>query len=170
MPDILTQDASDVTSRLPDLGPRGEGWVALQGVLLVAALLAGLLGPAWSGPLRWATMVLGVALMIAGAVLLLRGIVDLRENLTAVPRPKEGGRLIETGSYALVRHPIYGGVVVGSLGWGLFTASPFAILVAIAIAGFFDLKSRREEAWLKDHYPGYEAYRAGTRKLVPWIY
>ena len=37
---------------LPDLGRRGEGWVALQVLLLVAILGAGFLGPLWSGPAR----------------------------------------------------------------------------------------------------------------------
>jgi hypothetical protein len=35
---------------IPDLGPRGEGWVALQAVLFVAALGTGMAGPFWTGP------------------------------------------------------------------------------------------------------------------------
>jgi len=36
--------------------------------------------------------------------------------------------------------------------------------------GFFDLKSRREERWLEERYPGYAAYRARTRRLIPGLY
>ena len=157
-------------SRLPDLGARGEGWVAIQGALLLLVALAGFLGPAWTGTARSLSALLGAGLMVSGAILGLRGMVDLRENLTAVPRPKAGGRLVDTGSYALVRHPIYGGIIVGSLGWGFFMASPSAIAMAVAIGFFFDLKSRREEAWLLDHYPSYGEYRERTRKLLPGIY
>ncbi len=157
-------------SRLPALGPRGEGWVALQLVGFVGGGLAGLLGPAWGEPWRTAGLVVGIGLIALGAAAVVLGVLGLRENLTAVPRPVEGGRLIDSGVYGLVRHPIYTGGVAAALGWGLATASPAAILVAVLLGVFFDLKARREEAWLVATYPGYEAYRARVRRLVPFIY
>lgn len=157
-------------SRLPSLGPRGEGWVALQGIGLIGAGLAGLLGPAWGDPWRAAGLVVGAGLIVLGAVGAVLGVVGLRENLTAVPRPVEGGRLIESGVYGLVRHPIYTGIITAALGWGLATASPAALLVAVLLGGLFDLKARREEAWLLAAYPAYAAYRARVRKLVPFLY
>ncbi len=155
---------------LPDLGPRGEGWVALQGVIFLAIFGAGLLGPAWTGALRLAGAALGIVSIAAGGSLALRGVIDLGENLTAVPRPKERARLVERGAYRMVRHPIYGGLVLGAFGWGLAMAAPLAVAGGVVLGVFFDLKSRREEAWLADRYAGYPAYRARTRKLFPWIY
>jgi protein-S-isoprenylcysteine O-methyltransferase Ste14 len=35
---------------------------------------------------------------------------------------------------------------------------------------FFDLKSRREEIWLAEQFPDYAAYKARTRRLLPWLY
>jgi protein-S-isoprenylcysteine O-methyltransferase Ste14 len=157
-------------SGLPSLGPRGEGWVALQGVGFVAVGVAGLLGPAWGDPWRAVGLVAGAGLVLAGFVIAVAGVVGLRENLTAVPRPVEGGRLIDTGAYGMVRHPIYTGIVAAAIGWGLATASPAALVAAALLGGFFDLKSRREEAWLLAAYPGYAAYRERVRKLVPFIY
>ena len=157
-------------SRLPTLGPRGEGWVALQGAFFVGVGAAGLLGPAWGDPWRLAGLVVGAGLIALGAVGGILGLLGLRENLTAVPRPVEGGRLIDSGVYGLVRHPIYAAIVTAGLGWGLATASPAAILATAFLAAFFDLKSRREEAWLLAAYPGYAAYRVRVRKLVPFIY
>ena len=156
-------------TRLPALGPRGEGWVAIQGLLLVITALAGLLGPAWSGPIRVATSVAGAALIAAGGVLATRGLYDLRAALTALPYPRADADLVQTGVYALVRHPIYGGIVVAAVGWGLLAASPAALLASVALFGFFQLKSRREEIWLGDRFAGYAAYRARTRRLIPWI-
>jgi len=157
-------------ARLPSLGPRGEGWVALQGIFFVGVGLAGLLGPAWGGSWRTAGLVAGVGLIVLGAVAAVLGVIGLRENLTAVPRPVDGGRLIDSGAYGLVRHPIYSGIITAALGWGLATASPPALLAAVLLGCFFDLKSRREEAWLMAAYPDYGAYRARVRKLVPFIY
>jgi protein-S-isoprenylcysteine O-methyltransferase Ste14 len=157
-------------SRLPDLGPRGEGWVAIQVALFALLALAGTVGPAWDDPWRTAGRVAAALLVGAGLVVVALGLVGLRENLTAVPRPVEGGRLIDSGVYGLVRHPIYSGILTAALGWGLATASPAALLVAVLLACFFDLKARREEAWLLAAYPAYAAYRARVRKLVPFIY
>jgi protein-S-isoprenylcysteine O-methyltransferase Ste14 len=109
-------------------------------------------------------------LLGAGGLFALRGLVDLRENLTPFPRPLPGARLVDTGAYRLARHPIYGGLILGALGWGLLAASPAAIVGAGVLAGFLDLKSRREEIWLADQFAGYPAYRSRTRRLIPWVY
>jgi protein-S-isoprenylcysteine O-methyltransferase Ste14 len=156
--------------RLPDLGPRGEGWVVIQFVLLGALVLAGSAGPLWAGGARLLTAAVGGALLAAGFTLAARGLLDLRQNLTPFTRPKRGAVLVEHGAYRLVRHPIYGGIILGAFGWALFVASPAAIGLAALLTGFFDLKSRREERWLEEHVAGYPAYRARRRKLIPWVY
>ncbi len=158
-------------TRLPSLGPRGEGWVLLQALLLPLVALAGVVsGGAWDGLLASLSALVGLALMVGGAVLLGRGLLDLGRNLTPVPRPRDDAQLVETGIYALVRHPIYGGIIVAAFGWGAVAASPLTLLLAGAVAVFFDLKSRREEAWLTTHYAGYLTYMSRTRRFIPWAY
>jgi protein-S-isoprenylcysteine O-methyltransferase Ste14 len=157
-------------SRLPALGPRGEGWVVIQLVLLAGVGAAGLAGPAWDGPPRVLTNVAGTGLLGVGLVLALRGLVDLRDALTALPHPRDGASLVDTGSYGIVRHPIYGGIIVGAAGYGLLMSSPPALVGAAVLLGFFRLKSGREEAWLVARHPGYAAYRARTRRLLPFLY
>jgi protein-S-isoprenylcysteine O-methyltransferase Ste14 len=160
----------DGVTRLPSLGPRGEGWVVAQFVLLGAVALAGRLGSAWSGPALWATRVLGAAVLLSGVLLLVRGSRDLGSSLTPLPRPPEDGRLVDTGIYRRVRHPIYGGLIIAVSGWGVLTASPVAIALVPVMAAFFWFKSRREEAWLTERYPGYEAYRRRTRRFLPGLW
>jgi protein-S-isoprenylcysteine O-methyltransferase Ste14 len=157
-------------TRVPSLGPRGEGWVVAQVVLFVALAVAGQAGPQWGGALLVLTAVTGALLIGAGAILAIRGVLDLRGSLTALPKPRPDGTLVETGSYRLVRHPIYGGIVLAAFGWGLATASWPALILAAATSGFFAMKSHREEAWLIEHYAGYEAYQARTRRMVPFLY
>jgi protein-S-isoprenylcysteine O-methyltransferase Ste14 len=156
-------------ARLPDLGRRGEGWVILQVALLIPLALAGLLGPAWSGPARVVTSALGIALMAGGLVLAVRGIRDLGASLTPLPHPTADATLVEDGVYARVRHPIYGGLIVGGFGWALLTASPTALGLAIVVTVFFRLKSAREETWLVERFPGYADYRTRTARFIPWI-
>jgi protein-S-isoprenylcysteine O-methyltransferase Ste14 len=42
--------------------------------------------------------------------------------------------------------------------------------VAVLLAGWLDLKSRREEAWLVERYPAYAEYRARTARFVAGLY
>ena len=102
-------------------------------------------------------------------MLAVRGTLDLGSSLTPLPHPRDDASLIQTGIYARVRHPIYGGIVIASFGWGLLTASIPALVMAVVAWAFFTVKSTREEAWLVERYPDYPAYRARTRRLIPWI-
>jgi protein-S-isoprenylcysteine O-methyltransferase Ste14 len=155
---------------MPALGPRGEGWVLAQGVFLVLVAAAGWsLGPDWSGPLRVGGLLLGIALLVSGALLTVRGVVDLGRALTPLPRPRDDAELVETGAYALVRHPIYGGLILMAFGWAIVRASVLAVILAGVLTAFFHLKSRREERWLEARYPGYAAYQARTGRFIPWV-
>ena len=155
---------------MPSLGPRGEGWVLIQGVLLVLVAAAGWsLGPDWSGPLRLVGVGVGIALIAGGIILVVRGVADLGGAMTPLPRPREDAALVETGAYALVRHPIYGGLILAAFGWAIAQASIGAAILATVLATFLRLKSMREERWLETRYPEYTAYRARTRRFIPWI-
>lgn len=157
-------------SGLPDLGGRGEGWVALQVVLLVAAGIAGTLGPVWSGPFALGASLLGIGAIALGTLVAARAATQLGPGLTPLPRPLAGGRLIRDGVYRSIRHPIYAGLILAAFGWSLFSGSPLAALVALLLGVVLDLKSRREEEWLLERYPEYREYRERTRRFVPGVY
>jgi protein-S-isoprenylcysteine O-methyltransferase Ste14 len=159
------------SSRLPELGPRGEGWVVAQVVLLVAIALSALFGLGWSGSLAVVAVVVGIALMAIGGVLVVVGGVLLGSALTPFPLPRHRGELSAGGVYARARHPMYGGGIVIALGWSILFASVVGLFLTALLAVFFELKARREEAWLVGRYPEYEAYRRRTpRKLLPFVY
>lgn len=157
-------------TRLPSLGPRGEGWVVLQFVLLPLVLLAGIAdGGAWEGPVATLARIAGLVLMAIGAYLVVGGLAGLGRDLTPFPHPRAESELVESGVYAQVRHPIYGGLIAGAFGWGLFSASPLVLVLALVTAGFFRLKAAREEAWLAERFPGYRAYMGRTKRFFPHL-
>src|SRR6266508_1460346 len=98
-------------SRLPELGPRGEGWVVLQ-LLLVAAIAAcSFVGVYWPRSVESFVGVLGLLIVVAGALLFVLGVLSLGSSFTPLPRPRARTRLRQGGIFGLVRHPVYGGVI-----------------------------------------------------------
>lgn len=154
-------------------GARGEWYVVAQVGLFALVVLgprtsAGL--PAWSATAVRATTVVGLALMLAGALLSVAGLLRLGPNLTPLPYPKDCSELVDTGAYAIVRHPIYSGLILGAFGWGLWVHGWLTLLWAIVLFAFFDVKSRLEERWLAEKFAAYSAYREHVKKLIPWVY
>ena len=154
-------------------GARGE-WLVVGQVLLVGLVLfgprtvAGL--PAWVLPYPRAWPVAGGVLMFAGGALLVAGLVRLGRGLTPLPFPRDGADLIQTGPFALVRHPMYSGGLVLGVGWTLCVQGWLTLGYVVALFVFLDAKSRREERWLAEKFPAYAAYRRRVRKLIPFVY
>jgi protein-S-isoprenylcysteine O-methyltransferase Ste14 len=160
-------------SRLPALGPRGEGWVALQFLAIGLIALAGRVDAsdiaALAGPIP---IVAGTFLIVVGVAIAIRGYLDLNgaRAFTAFPYPRPDGSLVETGAYRLVRHPLYAGLILGGVGYSIVRASPLGLAATAALFVVLDLKRRREETWLVERFPGYGAYRRRSRALIPYLY
>lgn len=151
-------------------GKYGEWYVVAQVILLFIAVL---------GPLSWwslpfpasiFTLVIGCVFLLTGSLLFISVILRLGANFSALPYPKPESRLIETGPYRIMRHPMYSGVILIAFGWAFVMHSCLAIGTAIVIFIFIDIKSRREEQWLKTKFSGYAAYQKRVRKLIPFVY
>lgn len=115
-------------------------------------------------------VVLGGALALLGMGLAVASARSLGSGLTPVPDPTDDGVLIDTGPYALARHPIYGGVLLFLLGAALALDSIVAVVLSLGLAGFFYLKSRYEERLLRLRYPGYRDYMESVRsRFIPFV-
>lgn len=159
-----------MNGRLPQLGQRGEGWVALQVVLLAAMMAAGIKARRWPKRSRGVRMAAACVSSLGGLYLFGDGVGRLGRQITPFPKPVEEGEVKRTGAYGLVRHPMYGGVLLLTLGWSL-ASSPLALAPWTAAVAFLDAKRRREEAWLAEKHPEYEEYRASVRhSLLPFVW
>ena len=152
---------------------RGEWYVLGQGALAVLVLLA----PIIDGKARssypdgvTATVAIGCILIALGFAFAALGALGLGRHVSPFPRPKHDAQLVETGVFAVVRHPIYTGLSLLALGYSLLWASVAALVATVALIIFLDMKSRREERWLEEKFDAYARYKARVRRLVPLIY
>jgi protein-S-isoprenylcysteine O-methyltransferase Ste14 len=109
----------------------------------------------------------GTALLLLGLLLLFAGFRGLGKSLTANPVPVDDGVLVTTGIYARLRHPIYTGLLV--LTMGLVVASGvWAQLIAwFGLLGLLIYKMRWEETLLSAKHKGYAAYKSRVPALFP---
>jgi len=164
------ETACSKPSRLPSLGPRGEGWVAIQGVLIVAIVACGVFGPCWPEATRLWLWIVAAVIGLAGLALFAGGSQRLGRQLTPFPKPVAEGEIKRDGAFRLVRHPIYGGVLMVALAWAL-ASSPWALVPWLLACVFLDLKRRREEAWLCEHNPAYADYLSEVRRqFIPYVW
>ena len=152
-------------------GARGE-WLVIAQVALMALVF---LGPrALAGQRPWpfaqAFSVVGGVLLAGGSLLLIAGLLFLGRALTPLPYPRDGAELVQTGPFALVRHPMYSGGIVLALGWALVVQGWLTLGYVVALFLFLDVKSRWEERWLARKFPAYAAYQQRVRRLIPWVY
>lgn len=155
-------------------GQRGEYWVLAQVVLSIGFFFVpiyptvdpGGISSVWQY-VAWALAAL-TGLIAMG--LLLGGVMALGDNLTPLPHPKDESELVTNGIYGVVRHPIYSGVIFGAIAYSCWNWSLSHGIGAILLLLFFDVKARKEEAWLEQKFTDYDAYRSRVKKLIPWLY
>jgi protein-S-isoprenylcysteine O-methyltransferase Ste14 len=146
----------------------------LQG-LASSAFLAILAVPALDHRFGWSHV--PVPVVIAGDALVALGFLVVfrvfRENSYASATIEVGveQKVVDTGPYALVRHPMYAGALVLLTGIPLSLGSFWGLLVLVPFAAVIALRLLDEEAALLQQLPGYEAYRGKTRhRLIPFIW
>ncbi len=145
--------------------------MAGQVTLLLLLLASAAWGSEWPGRLRLPASIIAATLIGLGLLLLIGGGRQLGSSLSPFPTPGARARLITSGPYRLVRHPMYGGGILFGFGWSILFASLPTLVLAAALAVFVDLKAGREESWLLERYPEYDEYRRQVRwKLIPCVY
>jgi len=94
----------------------------------------------------------------------------LGKNWSQAVTVKEGHELITSGPYALVRHPIYTGLLLGFLGSAVARDEWRGLLAVALVFGALWHKLRLEEKWMRAQFgESYEAYSRRVAALVPYI-
>lgn len=141
---------------------KGNVLVVLQFALIAAILLMA------SDEVNVPWIYVGGVLFIApGIIILFLSIKQLGGSLTANPVPRESGRLIETGLYKYVRHPIYTGLLLATLGSCVQSMAVVKFFFWFLLLALLIYKARFEEKLLAAKYSTYTDYMKRTGRFVP---
>ena len=145
--------------------------VALSGVMFVTAfVVAGLNWRfRWQVLPEWAVWV-AAALFLFGYILYAE---VLRENtyLSRTIEVQEDQKVIDTGLYGIVRHPMYTATIILFLSMPLVLASPISFLIMLLYIPLIAKRIRNEEVVLEEGLKGYREYKQQVKyKVFPYIW
>ncbi len=155
-----------------------KGWDMIVGSITMAALLA--IFPAaalddgrfhWC-PIPWWVCVLGYSLFLVGmGVLTWVGAVNNFAEPAVRIQVERGHKVIDTGPYAIVRHPSYAVAAPFFAGIALCLGSLWALIPAGLAAAMLILRTQWEDQTLQAELPGYKEYTERVRyKLIPGVW
>jgi|SRR5690348_234621 protein-S-isoprenylcysteine O-methyltransferase Ste14 len=115
------------------------------------------------------------AMQIAGAVITCAGLgltnwsrARLGRYWSGVVALKQDHRLIQSGPYRVVRHPLYTGIIVAAIGMVLFETTWSSVVGMALLTACFERRAHKEDALLASEFGAeFEIYRQRTGRLVP---
>ena len=145
--------------------------VKLSGLMfIVGFLLAGF-------NFRFGWYLLPMSVSLVGSVLFLFAYVlygeVMRENtyLSRTITVQEGQRVIDTGLYGIVRHPMYTATLVLFIAMPLILGSVYALIVFLIYPFIIAMRIKSEEELLERELAGYSEYKRKVKyRLIPYIW
>lgn len=145
--------------------------IALSGLMFLAAfIVAGLnFRFQWIVLPAWAVWI-GVGVFLAAYLMYAE---VLRENtyLSRTVEVQENQKVIDTGLYGIVRHPMYSATLFLFLSMGIVLGSPISVAILLLYIPIIALRMKNEEQVLEKGLDGYKAYKTRVRyKVIPFIW
>jgi protein-S-isoprenylcysteine O-methyltransferase Ste14 len=111
---------------------------------------------------------LGFLMVLAGLAFAVWARTHLGRNWSGTVTVKEDHELVCSGPYAIVRHPIYAGLLLAMLGTAIVLDEWRGLVAFCFLSAAFLLKLRREERFMAESFPDtYPGYRARVPALIP---
>ena len=173
---LMRKDQALLDRRM-SAGPTAEKRPTQKFIMLCTSIgfIALLVVPAFDHRFGWSSVPLGV--VVAGDLLVAIGFYFIflvyRENTftSATIEVVENQRVISTGPYAIVRHPMYASASLYLLGTPLALGSYWGLVPIAAMMPFLIWRLFDEERFLARNLPGYTEYQKRVRyRLVPFVW
>jgi protein-S-isoprenylcysteine O-methyltransferase Ste14 len=170
---LLVHDAALLERRLRGVEQRSEQRL-VQAVGSVVYLLVFLV-PGLDRRFGWSAVPAEVSVAADAAVLAgyagFAWVLKVNSWASRLVEVQEGQRVVTSGPYAIVRHPMYGAILVMFLATPPALGSWWALVPAALLAPVLALRIHHEEALLRRELAGYAAYAEVTRhRLVPGVW
>ena len=137
-----------------------SGQFLLLGLLVIMPRIVAGHSPSWLRLTGYLLIVTGTGLAVVAAL-------RLDEALTPWPEPRSSATLRTEGIYAVVRHPIYTGVLLIGYGLSARSLSVGSVAAAVALTMLLAVKARYEERLLGERYPEYSTYCQRVPRFMP---
>ena len=145
--------------------------IKLSGIMFSAGFIVAGLG------FRFGWFILPKGVSIGASIVFLIAYVlyaeVLRENtyLSRTIEVKENQKVIDTGLYAVVRHPMYGATLLLFLSMPIVLGSVYSFIIFLAYPFIIAKRIKGEEAFLEKELPGYTEYKQKVKyRLIPFVW
>jgi protein-S-isoprenylcysteine O-methyltransferase Ste14 len=168
---VWARIATGVRSQGLDRDSLGILWVTMLLSIVVGSAARKLNIANWQQH-KHVLLLAATVLVVIGAAIRFLSILTLKKFFTVRVTILGDHQLIRRGLYAHIRHPSYLGALISFFGVGLGMCNGLSLLIVfLPILGAFLYRIHVEEHALQQRF-GYEyaAYRASTKRLIPWIY
>ena len=145
--------------------------VALSGIMFLAAfVIAGLnFRFKWFVMPNWTVIIGTVVFLLAYAMYA----EVLRENayLSRTIEVQEDQKVIDTGLYGIVRHPMYSATLFLFISMGFVLASPISVAILLLYIPIIAKRMKNEEKILEEGLEGYTDYKKRVKyKVIPFVW
>lgn len=144
------------------LSPISAFLVSLQFIFI--GLIVWPFAPQRFGAVFWSLIAASIAL---GAFTLYHNRLG---NFNIRPEPKASAQLITSGPYRLIRHPMYAALLLAAAAFVVAENTWLKVGLWIALGLILLTKATFEEQLMSEKFPAYSAYRALTKRFVPYIF
>ena len=145
--------------------------VKLSGVMFIAGFVVAGLGVRFHWYMLPQPVVIGGAVLFGLAYLLYAFVLHQNTYLSRTIKVEADQKVIDTGLYGIVRHPMYSATVLLFLSIPIVLGSVYALLIFCVYPFLIAKRIRHEEAFLEKELPGYAAYQQKVRyRLIPYIW
>ncbi len=145
-----------------ELSPISAFLVSLQLVLI--GLIVWPFAPQRFGAVFWSLIAASITL---GAFTLFHNRLG---NFNIRPEPKASARLITSGPYRLIRHPMYTALLIAAAAFVVAENIWLKVGLWIALGLILTAKATFEERLMSGKFPAYSAYRERTKRFAPWLW
>ena len=130
----------------------------------------GILYLLFTGPIFAPELVLLILEMIGIILAFWAALVMKLDNINIVPELKNEVRLVKSGPYSLIRHPMYLATVIVFTALLISAFSYFRLIAYLVIWIDLLLKLHYEEKLLKQAFEEYSDYQKKTFRIIPFVY